>query len=165
MEFVFGYGSLAAAPDGVACALLGWQRVWGVAMDNSVDLPGYKHYVLREDGSRPGVFVAFLDIVPCPCARTNGTCLPVDAALLRALDERERNYERVDVTAACSPVVPGAVVWAYAGSAAGRARLERGRRDGRAVISRDYLELVRDVAGPGTGGLPVADLERVDHSG
>ena len=33
-------------------------------MDNRVDIPGYKSYRLRADGSRPAVFVAFVDIEP-----------------------------------------------------------------------------------------------------
>jgi len=162
MQFVFGYGSLAAAPGGLSCALRGWRRLWGVAMDNRLDVPGYKHYLLRSDASRPHVFVAFLDIVECPGAVTNGICVAADGPLLDALDERERNYERVDVTAACEPAVAGAVVWAYRGSAAGRARLDEGRRRGRAVVSREYLQLVRDLAGEQTGDLPVWDLQRVD---
>ena len=46
----------------VACCAAGG-ACWGVAMDNRVDVPGYKPYRLRADGSRPAVFVAFLDIV------------------------------------------------------------------------------------------------------
>ncbi|MGH2917402.1 MAG: hypothetical protein ACRDLS_02220, partial [Solirubrobacteraceae bacterium] len=60
-QFVFGYGSLAAECDGAAARLRDHRRVWGVAMDNSRDLPGYKHYRLRGDASRPAVFVAFVD--------------------------------------------------------------------------------------------------------
>ena len=43
MARVFGYGSLVA--DGAQpCELRGFRRFWGVAMDNRVDLPGYKHF-------------------------------------------------------------------------------------------------------------------------
>jgi hypothetical protein len=63
-RYVFGYGSLAAwAGRGEALAeLAGARRVWGVAMDNRVEIPGYKVYVDPADGSRPPVHVAFLDL-------------------------------------------------------------------------------------------------------
>ncbi len=68
--YVFGYGSLVAEGEGCHVAVLrGYRRVWGVAMDNSVDLPGYKCYRLRADLSRPAVFVAFVDVVRDPAVR------------------------------------------------------------------------------------------------
>lgn len=174
MQFVFGYGSLAADLGGAHPAVLrGRRRGWGVAMDNRVDVPGYKHYRLRADGSRPAVFVAFLDLFDDPAASTHGLCVPVDAAQLEVIDHRERNYDRVDVTAAVTPVQ--GTVWAYVGSATGRRRLTRAREDGTAVISRDYLERTRAAfaalgpdaladfeAGAADGGLPVWDLDRVE---
>jgi Gamma-glutamyl cyclotransferase, AIG2-like len=166
-EFVFGYGSLAADGAGRPARLERHRRVWGVAMDNRVAIPGYKSYLLREDGSRPAVFVAFLDVVAQAGASTGGVLLAVDEVALRALDVRERNYERVDVTADVADA-PGRV-WTYRGSAAGRARLRVGVRSGSAVVARGYLEAVRagfawfgieDDADP--GALPVVDLQRVD---
>jgi hypothetical protein len=137
-EYVFGYGSLVAEQAGCHTARLrGHRRVWGVAMDNTVDLPGYKSYRLRSDGSRPAVFVAFLDIEPDARTAVTGVCMPVDAAMLRELDDRERNYARVDVTDAI--VGARGRVWAYRGSDAGRARLREGLARGCAVVSRDYL--------------------------
>src|ERR1039458_5613298 len=103
MEWIFGYGSLLPAgllelpEDVVPCTLLGWERTWGVAMDNTVDLPGYKHY-LTVNGERPAVMVAFLDIAPADGASTNGIALRADAEELPGLDARERNYRRVEVT-------------------------------------------------------------------
>src|ERR687894_1532691 len=41
-QFVFGYGSLAAGFAGRRARLHGHRRVWGVAMDNRLDIPGYK---------------------------------------------------------------------------------------------------------------------------
>jgi len=166
-QFVFGYGSLAAGAGGRRARLEGHRRVWGVAMDNRVTIPGYKAYRLRADGSRPAVFVAFLDVVAEPGAWTDGVLFAVDGAALGVLDARERNYERVDVSAAV-PGAPG-LVWTYRGSAAGRARLRRGLRHGSAVVDRAYLDAVRagfaalgiaDDADP--GGLPVMELERVE---
>jgi len=174
-HFVFGYASLVAElAGGHVARLRGRRRVWGVAMDNTRDLPGYKSYRLRSDGSRPAVFVAFVDIEHDPASAVTGVCAAVDAADLAALDDRERNYDRIDVTAVIDGCPPGRV-WTYRGSDAGRARLREGRARGTAVVSRDYLDGV--VAGLAAfapdempaaqrsareGGLAVLDLERVE---
>lgn len=137
--WVFGYGSLAAdARRGHLATLHGHRRRWGVAMDNGRDLPGYKWYRQRATGARPAVFVAFLDLVRDGDGAVNGLCLPVDEPLLQRLDERERNYERVDVTAAVEAA--RGRVWAYVGSRAARARLARGLRERRAVVSQEYVD-------------------------
>jgi hypothetical protein len=151
-EFVFAYGSLVASgrhrptrephPSGFIAELEGYTRGWGVAMDNSVDLPGYKFYE-RPDGSRPSLFVAFLDLADdsAPDARVNGLCFPVDDRQLSFLDRRERNYVRRDVSDRVAS--PGGRVWTYLGSPDGRERLREGRRRGRAVIQAGYLRAVR----------------------
>lgn len=143
-QFVFGYGSLVAGAPLRPARLRGHRRAWGVAMDNSVDIPGYKYYRRSEDGSRPQVFVAFLDIVEDAQATTGGSLIAVDETLLRVLDERERNYARVDVSGQVEGAPPG-TIWTYRGSAAGRARLERGMRRKTAVVDADYVEGVRVV--------------------
>jgi hypothetical protein len=175
MQFVFGYGSLAAdLAGGHRARLRGWRRHWGVAMDNRDDIAGYKHYRLRCDGSRPAVCVAFLDIARDARAHTTGLCVPVQAEDLPAIDRRERNYDRVDVTAAVDDA-PG-TVWTYVGDEQGRERLRRARDAGRAVVSHDYLERTRAAfAALGAAalaefertavveGIPVWELERRDH--
>ncbi|HMJ01422.1 MAG TPA: gamma-glutamylcyclotransferase family protein [Conexibacter sp.] len=177
MELVFGYGSLAAVaiPGERVFSLHGHRRRWGVAMDNREAIPGYKRYV-DTDGSHPAVHVAFLDLLASPDDdAVNGVCRPVTAAQLAALDARERNYDRRDVTAHVAD--PPGRVWAYVGSAAGRARLAAGTAAGCAVVSREYLDLVlRGFARLGVrelarfhacsdlDGLPVRDLRRVDLS-
>src|SRR3954470_12595542 len=65
VTLVFGYGSLVDGPVRPA-VLPGWRRTWGIAMDNAVDLPGYKHYEVPGTGERPAVMVAFLDVAPDP---------------------------------------------------------------------------------------------------
>jgi hypothetical protein len=173
-QFVFGYGSLVAEhARGHVAILREHRRGWGVAMDNSRDLPGYKSYRLRSDASRPLLFVAFLDIEPDPDAAVTGLCMPVDERELRELDRRERNYRRIDVTRR----IEGARgrVWAYGGSEAGRARLREGRARGRAAVSRDYLdgvlagiaaiapdEVAAVARSPGPAGMVVLDLDRVE---
>jgi gamma-glutamylcyclotransferase (GGCT)/AIG2-like uncharacterized protein YtfP len=157
-QFVFGYGSLTARTGplptrelkehGFVADVAGLCRIWGVAMDNRRDLPGYKYYT-DAGGHRPEVFVAYLDLVPAdtapahpgePAARVNGVCLPVDDAMLEQLDRRERNYERTDVSDHIE--AGGARVWAYIGMAEARARLAEGRRTDTAVIDAGYVATV-----------------------
>jgi hypothetical protein len=166
---VFGYGSLVAdcaTERAVPCTLTGFRRVWGVAADNLRTTPGYKMYLSRRDGSRPSVYIAFLDIDPAPGESVGGLAMPVDDDSLAALDLRERNYDRLDVTGAVEGVAGR--VWTYRGSRDGRARLQEGARRGIAVISRDYLEKVASgleaLGHPAAlpEGLPVRDLDRVD---
>lgn len=185
-QFVFGYGSLAAPSDGVVrargpaadgfvCDLIGFRRQFGVAMDNSRNLPGYKHYTDLA-GERPSVFVCFLDIVLAdgPGPFVNGLCLPVDDARLQALDDRERNYDRVDVSQRVD--TGGARVWAYVGSRAARMRMRFAVGARRAVVDAGYLRAVADgfralggdeyaTAAPSLspGLLPVVELVRHDH--
>lgn len=174
LQFVFGYGSLAADHGGAVARLRGHRRVWGVAMDNRRDLPGYKHYRLRCDGSRPHVCVAFLDLEVDAEGTVNGVALPVDDALLHVLDRRERNYRRVKVTDAIEDAA--GTVWAYVGTPQARARLRDARDRGRAVVSRDYLAAVRSgfcALGPEQAvafersskldDLELWDLVRVEH--
>jgi hypothetical protein len=178
MEYVFGYGSLAWDGRGPLqqAELRGTRRVWGVAMDNTRDIPGYKHYRRRRDGSRPEVCVAFLDLEPADGGEAvNGICLEVTPERLASLDERERNYVRVDVTDRLEPRPPGRT-WAYVGRPESRDRLRRARARSRAVVSREYREhVMRGFAALGRDaltrfwssteleGLPVVDLVRVDH--
>lgn len=174
-DHVFGYASLVAEPGAAVhvARLPGYRRVWGVATDNARALPGYKMYLRSCDGSRPAVFVAFVDIDRDPSGTVNGLIRQVAAEELERLDMRERNYDRIDV----SGEIEGfeGRVWTYRGSAAGRDRLRRGRSEGRAVVSRDYLEKVRRgfaalgpehesafAASSCLDDLPVMELERVD---
>jgi gamma-glutamylcyclotransferase (GGCT)/AIG2-like uncharacterized protein YtfP len=148
---VFAYGSLVARPDARPARLPGFRRTWGVAMDNTADLPGYKHYVDPTTGERPAVAVAFLDLVE------DGALLAVAPEALSALDARERNYRRVDVS---DRLGAGTRVWTYVGREDSRARLRAALGHGTAVVQRAYLEL----AGvPEPPPCPVVDLLRVDH--
>jgi hypothetical protein len=95
-------------------------------------------------------------IWPEPGASVHGVLLHVDDAGLAALDRRERNYDRRDVSAHVDVDGP---VWAYLGSDAGRERLAAGRAAGTAVVSEEYLARVPD-ADP--ADLPVRSLLRRD---
>ena len=178
---MFGYGSLLPAgvmalPDGaVPCRLGGWRRGWGVAMDNTRDIPGYKHY-RTPGGARPDVMVAFLDIAPHDDGLVNGVAIRVEESELPGLDRRERNYRRVEVSGSIDTRLPGGgPVWAYAGRRESRERAAVGRREGRLVASRRYIERVaagfaglgeREVFSRLTAPLlaPVADLVLVRHA-
>jgi hypothetical protein len=160
-----------AGEAGEVRRIAGLRRVLGVAMDNAVDLPGYKHYLDPRDGSRPAVMVAFADLVEAPGGggpSVNGVLVP--AADLAGLDRRERNYDRVDVTDRVADPPPGRV-WAYLGSASGRERFAIGPT----VVARAYVEAVQAgfralgaaehrafLASTDFGGVPVVALERVD---
>jgi hypothetical protein len=180
-QYVFGYGSLLEQPnergtswDSQVYYLNGFRRSWGVAMDNSRDLTDYKYY-LNETGERPDLFVVFLNIAPVAGQRVNGTLVEVGPDELKQFDSRERNYSRVDVTAKVEPTPPGRV-WAYVGKPEAIARFEHGVREGRAVIDRNYLEMVkRHFAALSDAALseyeqltepptcPVVHLRRIDH--
>jgi gamma-glutamylcyclotransferase (GGCT)/AIG2-like uncharacterized protein YtfP len=155
---VFAYGSLAAEVSGRPCVLRDHRCGWGVAMDNRRTIPGYKVYVDPETGEQPAVYVAFLCIWPEPGSSVSGVAFTVDDAGLAALDARERNYDRRDVTGLVEPD-RGATVWAYVGSAAGRERCAAGRAAGTAVVAEEYLARV---PGGDPGGLPVRRLLRRD---
>jgi hypothetical protein len=157
VNVVFGYGSLTVA-GGRPCALRDHRRGWGVAMDNRETIAGYKYYVDPDTGARPEVYVAFLSIWPQPGARVEGVAFAVDDAALAALDARERNYDRRDVTGLVEPEL-GARVWAYVGSAAGAERCAAGRAAGTAVVAEGYLALVPAAEPP---DLPVRPLLRRD---
>ena len=171
-DLVFGYGSLAGL-HGVPAELAGFRRCWGVAMDNSRTLPGYKFY-LDESGRRPPGYVAFLDLCEQDGESVTGFVFEASEAELRTLDERERNYARADVSASVAPA-PGGRVWAYIGTAAARARKRAGAEAGSLVVSRAYLEDVEagfDALGPDALAgyrrstdpppCPLADLRRID---
>jgi cation transport regulator ChaC len=147
-EYVFAYGSLlrdlSSAPGAriEPCRLRDHRRVWNVAMDNTLTLAGYKLYLSAADSSRPAVFVTFLNVVPADGRHVGGVLFAVGAEELEALDRRERNYDRRDVTGLVD-ARPAGRVWTYLGKPEAERRFELGAREGRAVIDKAYLESVR----------------------
>jgi hypothetical protein len=148
-QHVFGYGSLtryglaAEQTPPRAVRLREHRRTWNVAMDNTLDLPGYKHYLSDDGASRPEAFVTFLNVVPAPGRAVNGVLLAVDDEQLAALDRRERNYERIEVGGLLDEPVDGRV-WCYCGSAAARERFELGLACGTALVDARYRDTVRE---------------------
>jgi gamma-glutamylcyclotransferase (GGCT)/AIG2-like uncharacterized protein YtfP len=143
-------------------------------MDNSLDLPGYKYYVDAATGERPAAFVTFVDLAPDAGSSVNGVVFRVEDGALPALDARERNYERREVTGELA-AEPGGRVWAYFGRPDARERYERGRSEGTAVVSRPYRDLLREgfaelgseelarfAASTDDPAVPLGDLTRVD---
>ncbi len=184
-QFVFGYASLVdqlhtrptreQRSEGFVADLRGHRREWAVAMDNARDLPGYKYYVDPETRQRSPVYVTFLDLERDPHAAVNGIVFPLAGnADLAALDARERNYTRRDVTAELSARVDGRV-WAYFGTQEARARHARAHARGTAVVSRAYHDLVRAgfaqlgpcelarfSASTAAPGCPIREIDRIE---
>ena len=140
---------------------------------NTLSLPGYKFY-LSADSSRPAVFVTFLNLVPAAGRHVSGVLFAVGAEELEALDGRERNYDRRDVTGLVEQPVAGRV-WTYIGKPEAERRFALGARAGRAVIDKGYLKSVRSgfqlIAADALAefdattdphGCPVVDLRRID---
>ncbi len=147
--WVFGYGSLVdprslartidrlaeIGVDAFQADLAGYGRRWNygtMAVGESVDEPGREWRIVAL-----GLEVAAHESV-------NGLIARVDDDDLAALDRRERNYDRVDVTAAmtfAADIDVGAIV-TYVPRAEPVERFERSRADGTAAISKRYWDLV-----------------------
>jgi cation transport regulator ChaC len=177
---VFAYGSLLRDLGGPLgerlkpCRLRDHRRAWNVAMDNTLTLSGYKFYLSATDSSRPAVFVTFLNLVPAQGRHVSGVLFAVDDEELAMLDERERNYDRRDVTDLVDEHCTGRV-WTYVGKPEAEQRFALGAREGRAVIDMAYLESVRAGFEPIAAdaleefdattdphGCPVLELRRVE---
>lgn len=155
--WIFAYGSLVdpdeaassleledwTADDFPTAHLRGYRRTWNVAMDNEVNLPHYKYFV-ENDGNRPGVFVAFLNIVEDNEAGTpvNGCLMRVSETQKKALMKRERNYELRDVSDRIGPRPVKGKVFAFVGLKEANARYERANLEKPVLVSSDYVEQV-----------------------
>jgi gamma-glutamyl AIG2-like cyclotransferase len=152
-QLLFAYGSLVDELGGRPAVLRDHRCGWGVAMDNRQTIPGYKVYIDPDTGEQPAVYVAFVCIWPEPGATVDGVVVEIED--LAALDRRERNYDRCDVSAHLDGDGP---VWAYVASAGGRERFAAGCAAGTVVVSQDYAERVPG----GPPDLPVRRLLRRD---
>jgi cation transport regulator ChaC len=148
-NFIFAYGSLVnkkdlqsylgRSPSEIQCNLRDYRRCWNIAMDNQIDLPGYKYYVYKDTGERPKSFITFLNIRPCEGERITGILFQIFDEELRRLDKRERNYRRIDVTNSIDIPVKGKV-WTYIGLDEAEKRYQQGFEQGNAIISQDYYK-------------------------
>ncbi len=157
VNFVFGYGSLTNVAnlqtylgrdltlnsDFILCGLRDFRRCWNIAMDNRLDLPGYKYYIHRQTGNRPKGFVTFLNIRPHNGKTIIGILFSVSDKELENLDRRERNYQRIDITKAIDTRIQGKA-WVYIGLDEAEKRYQEGLRQGNAVIAQDYYNSVHN---------------------
>lgn len=158
-DFVFGYASLVAIEDldALPGRLRDFRRCWGVAMNNWEGGEDAKHWLDRATGERPRIRVAYLGIYERAGSAVNGLALPVDVERLAVLDEREINYQRIEVTEAFEPEVPG-LVFTYIGLDAAHERCRQGIAEGNVYVSRDYAVAVRAAFGRlAPSGLPEFD--------
>jgi hypothetical protein len=141
--FLLAYGSLVADLPGepLKRPVDGMARRWNVAMDNRVDLPSYKFFVDANTGKRHEGHVAFLNLVDDEASTLNGLLFEVDDDAIEALDDRERNYERIDVTERVAD--PPGEVMAYVGTTEARARFDAALAAADIVASAEYSERVR----------------------
>lgn len=153
-HYVFGYGSLVKGEEQIEkyvgkktmvtyCHLLGYKRIWNVAMDNRIVIDGYKYYN-DESGNRYDGFVTFLNICSSnPNDKLFGILFEVSEENLPELDKRERNYNRVDVTDLLDVPVDGKV-WVYIGKNEAVERFTQGVTEGNITINLNYYNLVEN---------------------
>ena len=156
-NFVFGYGSLvnlknlqnylgrklAFDSDFVICGLKNFHRCWNIAMDNRLDLPDYKYYIEQKTGNRFNGFVTFLNIRFDKDKTIIGVLFRVSEPELENLDQRERNYQRIDITHQINRAIQGKA-WVYIGLEQAKKRYQEGLQKGCAVVSQNYFDLVHD---------------------
>jgi cation transport regulator ChaC len=145
---MFGYGSLlsrasmestfgrAYTGPRVAGALDGWRRSWDVAMPNE------GRFVAIEHGAEfvPDAIV-YLNVRPSSGAPVNGLLYVVEAADMRAFDEREWIYDRVAVTdRVLGARVEGGEAYVYV--ARPERQLDASAPRARAALRRTYLDIV-----------------------
>ncbi|PCI49953.1 MAG: hypothetical protein COB49_04400 [Alphaproteobacteria bacterium] len=162
--YIFGYGSLVdpesfrrtrnsdgpVPGDFRAVKLKGYQRIWNVAMDNSLRLQGYKYYIDLSTKAPVDGFVVFLNVIknqPCENGASTGVfgaLIPVKAEDLAKFDARERNYNRINVTTEIVDVPEGAIVYTYIGKPEACARYEAGKRLKKLFKSESYANKIID---------------------
>lgn len=153
--YVFGFASLVdlealacylgrhpfSEGEYVRCRLHGHRRLWNVARDNRKSVPSRDHFVCSVSGERIDGFITAINIRPSPGDFVNGIAFRVTAEQLAALDRREGNYDRIDVTSEVDVLLPSRL-WTYRGSALAEQRYARGIAGGTAVINSAYHTLV-----------------------
>jgi cation transport regulator ChaC len=153
--WVFGYGSLVdpeslgrtlgrvVTPgiDFLSADLAGWGRRWNYGVGHVVGT------WRRADGAviDDGVIVA-LGVVMAANETANGIVARVSDVEIAALDQRERDYDRVDVTVAVTvnggALEPDARIVTYVPRSSAIERYETARDEGRAGIRNTYWGLV-----------------------
>ncbi|GAA3336246.1 hypothetical protein GCM10020358_07650 [Amorphoplanes nipponensis] len=159
-EAIFAYGSLVhpetakalcsssvdQEPNIFRAELHDYRRAWSVATDNMVHEQEVAYFDPRT-GDRPELQVLFLNAESHTGASIDGVILPIGLERIRELDERERNYLRVDVTgmvdvARVARECQVDKIWLYVGRRRATLAASTGISAGTAVIWRDYLDRV-----------------------
>jgi dephospho-CoA kinase len=123
--------------DFLEADLCGWGRRWNYGVGHVV--ASWVHRGRRIDD---GVIVA-LGLTGSPDEMVNGVVVRVTADELALLDHRERDYDRIEVTAATRVQLPdGVVVMTYVPRPSAVACYEEARDAGRAGIRRTYWDRV-----------------------
>lgn len=166
--WVFGYGSLVSPTslgrtlgrdvsverDWVPGVLHGFGRRWN-----------YGSLHLRADWEHDGLVVERGLVVSLGLVEAgewcNGVVVRVTADELSRLDQRERDYDRIDVTDAIEAIdtVPGRVV-TYVPRVSAVRRYEAHRAERRAAVNQRYLDLV----GGAFDALGGVERDRFDES-
>ena len=155
INYIFGYGSLVDskslklflgrdrlnANDWQFCRLSGYRRIWNVSMNNCLDMKGYKYYIDPKSQIRPDISVTFLNVRIHPKSSIGGLLLQVSPDELELVDKREHNYSRIDVSENINIPVKGKA-WVYIGLKESVERYRKAFTDGKAVISKNYYNLV-----------------------
>ncbi|MEY2957459.1 MAG: dephospho-CoA kinase [Actinomycetota bacterium] len=150
--WVFGYGSLvspdsfgatigrrlAVGPEFVAAELVGFGRRWNYGIG------GFEGVGVGPDGVERSWTLIALGVIESPEESVNGVVVRVSATELADLDRRERNYDRVDVTASIDhAAVPGDErIVTYVPRAGAIALAESAHASHTAAIERRYHDLV-----------------------
>ncbi len=105
--YIFGYGSLIN-PKSI-------QRTLGreIRVEDLVEAKIHDHirkwqlvdWVLIEGSDKKSIPAIFLDLVWLPEVKTNGILVPLAADELHKMDQRERNYNRINVSTFIEPKV------------------------------------------------------------
>jgi cation transport regulator ChaC len=153
--WVFGYGSLVdpeslgrtlgrqvtPGVDFLSAELTGWGRRWNYGVGHVAGTWRRSDGALIDDG----VIVA-LGVVAAPDEAINGIVARVSGLEIAALDQRERDYDRVDVTASVTVrlegLEPDARIVTYVPRPSAIERYEAARDVGRAGIRSTYWGLV-----------------------
>ncbi|GIF58356.1 hypothetical protein Air01nite_44510 [Asanoa iriomotensis] len=158
---VFGYGSLAH-PNTIRqlcgaverdknffiAELSDWRRSWTVCTDNT-DRSRSVAYFEPDSDNRIDGQILFLNLVREKASSVRGVVLLVQSDALAYLDDREGNYDRVDVTSSVdlsgvADELKPDVVWAYVGKESAVRQANRGIVRRSAVIWRPYLDRLSD---------------------
>lgn len=145
---VFGYGSLLSIAslektlgrryDGpfLPCDLIGWHRVWDIAMPNSTWC-----YTRRDGSLITPEKILYLNIAPQQGRRINGVLFVVSDEELRNFDDREWIYERIQVQAELRSVtVAKGTAWAYVGKP--EHRISHFSGPSQIALRQSYLDII-----------------------